>query len=139
MKRIFIFSSLVLAVGFVLVFVILPKKQVTQGLPFLAKNQTKVNQLVTKKLSNAQEPRFESIAFKAVPTTKDLMDFFRTKPTDEIRLERARILKSAESRNLYAKANRNSMTAADRDQLAYVMRANTALSFLLIERELEQN
>lgn len=78
-------------------------------------------------------------AFFELPTVNSIMDQYRTFSESELRAEIVRISQIAEGRNLYEKANSGEISKIERKDLAQIIRINTALHHLLIDRELEEN
>ncbi|HEX7674563.1 MAG TPA: hypothetical protein VF412_10340 [Bdellovibrio sp.] len=78
-------------------------------------------------------------SFSGLPTVNSIMDQYRTLSESELRAEIVRVSQIAESRDLYEKANSGRISQIERRDLAQIIRINTALHHLLIDRELERN
>ena len=77
--------------------------------------------------------------FEGIQSVADIMDKYRSSTDQELKTELRRLQLTLKNRNLLGKANDGSITKSERKDLAYFVRANTALHRLLLDRELAQN
>ena len=93
-----------------------------------------VESISLHKIGSAQDD-----GLSGLPTVNSIMNQYRTFNEEDLRSEIVRISQIAESRNLYDKANSGRITQVEKRDLAQIIRIDTALHHLLIDRELENN
>jgi hypothetical protein len=74
-----------------------------------------------------------------VSTVENFMSEYNTRSNEELRDKIKQIMKEASEKNLFNKSNKGNISDEEKINLLQIVRLNTALYQLLIERELESS